>query len=205
MLVSRDRRSLDEMGGYRVGVDGVPTTGWFLLRWLCPDAIPVAMAYDRIAAAVTAGELDAGVMIHEELTYYPKLGLQRVADLGAEWCRRTGVPLPLGLNVVRRNLGRHTLKHICTTIRRSLEYGLAHRQEARAWASRFGHGRASHRARQFEEMVVNDDAAHVPKMSVRVCGCCSLEAADRDLTASVPQLDIIEGTHISTAAAHKSA
>src|SRR6516225_436083 len=103
VLVSRGPCRPDELAGRRVGVGGVPTTGWFLLRCLCPGAVAVEMAFDRIADAVAAGDLDAGVMIHEELLYYPQLGLHRVADLGAEWCRRNGLPLPVGLNIARRD------------------------------------------------------------------------------------------------------
>src|SRR5579864_9401070 len=71
VLVSKDERTLEDLRGRRVGVPGVPTTGWFLLRCLCPEAVPVEMAFDRIAHVVAAGELEAGVMIHEELLYYP--------------------------------------------------------------------------------------------------------------------------------------
>ena len=105
VLVSRDETTPADLRGRRVGVGGIPTTGWFLLRRLCPDAIPVEMPFDRIGEAVASGELDAGVMIHEELLYYPRLGLRRVIDLGAWWCDETGLPLPVGLNVVRRSLG----------------------------------------------------------------------------------------------------
>src|SRR5262249_7767967 len=97
VLVSRRWRHAAELRGRRVGVGGIPTTGWFLLRRLCPEAIPVEMPFDKIGEAVAAGELDAGVMIHEELLYYPRLGLHRVADLGAEWCREHSLPLPIGL------------------------------------------------------------------------------------------------------------
>src|SRR5271165_1662400 len=129
VLVSKEEKSLDDLRGRRVGVPGVPTTGWFLLRCFCPEAITVEMAFDEIADAVADGELDAGVMIHEELLYYPHVGLQRVLDLGAEWCKRTGLPLPVGLNVARRDLGRARLEDICASIRASLEFGLANRQD----------------------------------------------------------------------------
>jgi 1,4-dihydroxy-6-naphthoate synthase len=205
VLVSRDRHSLDELGGCRVGVGGVPTTGWFLLRWLCPEATAVEMPFDRIADAVAAGELDAGVMIHEELLYYPKLGLHRIADLGAEWCRRTGLPLPVGLNVARRDLGRQTLKHVCTTIRRSLEYGLAHRQEALDWVSRFGRGTAGQCTGQFVQMFANEDSLNMPEDVREGLRVLLLEAADRGLTAAMPPLDIVEGTHLSAAPAREAA
>src|SRR6516162_4059817 len=119
VLVSREPRTLAELAGRPVGVGGIPTTGWFLLRSLCPEAVPIEMPFDRIADAVLAGELEAGVMIHEELLYYPQLGLQRVVDLGAEWCRRNDLPLPVGLNVVRRDLGEEQMEEVCDLIRRS--------------------------------------------------------------------------------------
>ena len=107
---------------------------------LCPEAIPIEMPYDRIGAAVAAGELEAGVMIHEELLYYPQLGLRRVVDLGADWCRRHELPLPVGLNVIRRDLGSVEMQRICTAIRRSLEFGLDHADEALSRVSRLGRG-----------------------------------------------------------------
>ena len=82
VLVSKDERTVEDLRGCRVGVPGIPTTGWFLLRCLCPEAVAVEMAFDGIADAVAAGDLEAGVMIHEELLYYPQLGLRRVVDLG---------------------------------------------------------------------------------------------------------------------------
>jgi 1,4-dihydroxy-6-naphthoate synthase len=89
VLVGRDERTIEELRGRRVGVPGLSTTGCFLLRCLCPEAVLVEMAFDQIAEAVAARKLEAGVMIHEELLYYPRMGLHRVADLGAEWCKRS--------------------------------------------------------------------------------------------------------------------
>src|SRR5262249_8356081 len=113
VLVSQRHDRVEDLKGKFVGVGGIPTTGWFLLRWLCPEAIPVEMPFDRIGASVVAGEIDAGVMIHEELLYYPRLGLRRVVDLGAEWCRYHGLPLPVGLNLVRRDLGWELMEQLC--------------------------------------------------------------------------------------------
>src|SRR4029077_3266168 len=115
-------------------------TGWFLVRCLCPEAVAVEMPFERIAGAVAGGELAAGVMIHEELLYYPQLGRHRVGDLGAEWCRRYDLPLPVGLNVIRRNLGKETMQEVCAAIHRSLQHGLDHPAEALARVSRFGRG-----------------------------------------------------------------
>ncbi len=192
VLVGSHFHGLDELRGRRVGVGGIPTTGWFLLRWLCPDAIPVEMAYDRIADAVACGELDAGVMIHEELVYYPHLGLCRLMDLGAEWCRRQGLPLPVGLNVVRRDLGPAAMQRICATIRRSLYYGQHHRREALDWVQRFGRG-AEECTNQFVNMFANEDSLRMlddVRVALRVLFD---QLVEQGLAAVVPPLDVVEG------------
>lgn len=192
VLVSKDERTLDELRGCRVGVPGVPTTGWFLLRWLCPEAVPVEMAFDAIAGAVAAGELAAGVMIHEELLYYPKMGLRRVVDLGAEWCRRHDLPLPVGLNVIRRELRAPAMERICAAIRRSLEHGLAHSAAALARVSRLGRGVEC--TEQFVRMFANEDSVRMPadvRTALHVLFC---QVADLGLSRCVPPIDIIEGS-----------
>lgn len=193
VLVSKDERSLEDLRGRRVGVPGVPTTGWFLLRCLCPEAVPVEMAFDRIAEAVAGGELEAGVMIHEELLYYPRMGLRRVVDLGAEWCERHGLPLPVGLNVIRRDLGNPAMHRICAAIRRSLEYAFAHSDEVLSRVSRLGRGADGDCAEQFVAMFANQDSVRMPpdvRDALRVLLC---QVADLGLSPSVPDLDIIEG------------
>jgi len=194
VLVGKNFTALDQLCGRKVGVGGIPTTGWFLLRWLCPEAIPVALPFDQIGTAVAQGELDAGVMIHEELLYYPKLGLRRITDLGAEWCRRTGLPLPVGLNVARRDLGRPALERICGSIRASLEYGLTHRSEALEWVSRFGRGQAGKCTEPFVEMFANNDSLHMPDDVREALGLLLKAVVEIGVGTKVPKLDIIEGS-----------
>jgi 1,4-dihydroxy-6-naphthoate synthase len=193
VLVSRHYQQLNELRGRRVGVAGIPTTGWFLLRWLCPEAIPVEMPFDKIGEAVADGELDAGVMIHEELLYYPKLGLQRVVDLGAEWCDRHDLPLPVGLNVIRRDLGEECMERICASIRRSLRYGLAHQEEALAAVSRFGRGAAGRCTSQFVSMFANQDSLRMPADVRRGLHTLLAQAATLKLVPPTLGLDIIKG------------
>lgn len=140
VLVSEKYRRIEELAGKRVAVAGVPTTGGALALMFCPGAEFVEMPYDQIADAVKAGRCDAGVMIHEELLFFPQKGLQAVADLGAEWTRSTGLPLPVGLNVAARSLGRDLARRIVHTCRASLQWGLEHREEAMSFAGRFGRG-----------------------------------------------------------------
>jgi 1,4-dihydroxy-6-naphthoate synthase len=193
VLVSRRPQALADLEGRPVGVPGVPTTGWFLLRHFCPGAIPVEMAFDRIGEAVAGGELDAGVMIHEELLYYPRLGLHRVEDLGARWCRVYGLPLPVGLNVARRDLGRPALETICAGIRRSLQYGQGRRPEALAWVSRFGRGAEGQCTGRFVEMFANQDSVRMPADVRQALGVLFCQGVELGLAKDVPTLDIVEG------------
>jgi 1,4-dihydroxy-6-naphthoate synthase len=192
VLVGREPLAPGGLAGRRVGVGGIPTTGWFLLQWLCPGAVAVEMPFDAIADAVAAGELDAGVMIHEELLYYPQMGLHRLADLGAEWCRRTGLPLPVGLNVVRRDLGPAAMRRICGAIRRSLRYGLEHPREALGRVSRFGRGREGRCTDQFVSMFANGDSERMPGDVRRGLEVLFSQVADMGLCDRTPEIDVID-------------
>jgi 1,4-dihydroxy-6-naphthoate synthase len=200
VLVSRRWRSPEELAGRRVGVAGIPSTGWFLLRWLCPRAIPVGMPFDRVADAIEAGDIDAGVMIHEELLYYVRLGLHRVADLGAEWCLRHNLPLPVGLNVIRRDLGRPALQRVCAGIRRSLQWSQEHAAEALAAVSRFGRGAEGQCAERFVSMFANRDSLDMPADVREALGVLLRQVADQGLAVTVPELDIVEPVAATPAA-----
>jgi 1,4-dihydroxy-6-naphthoate synthase len=193
VLVSREPRTLEDLAGRPVGVGGIPTTGWFLLRRLCPEAVPIEMEFDRIADAVAAGELEAGVMIHEELLYYPQLGLHRVVDLGAEWCRRHDLPLPVGLNVIRRDLGLPAMQRICAGIRRSLRHGLEHPHETLARVCQFGRGAAGQCTDRFVAMFANEDSLCMPADVRKALHVLLGQLVDLGLSDRIPAIDIIEG------------
>jgi 1,4-dihydroxy-6-naphthoate synthase len=193
VLVSKHHNHLEELRGLRVGVGGIPTTGWLLLRRLCPEAIPVEMPFDQIGAAVACGELAAGVMIHEELLYYPRLGLHKVIDLGEEWCRSHDLPLPVGLNVIRRDLGESLMERLCLAIRRSLRFAQAHREEALGWVSQFGRGVEGRCTRPFVEMFANADSVRMPADVRRALAVVLEQAVEHGVGDTVPELDIVEG------------
>jgi 1,4-dihydroxy-6-naphthoate synthase len=193
VLVSKNPRTLDSLRGQRVGVPGIPTTGWFLLRALCPEAVPVEMAFDQIADAVAADKLAAGVMIHEELLYYPQVGLHRVVDLGATWCQQNALPLPVGLNVIRRDLGRAAMQQICEAIRRSLRFGLDHSEETLRRVSRFGRGSDGACTEQFVSMFANQDSLQMPEDVRTALGVLLTQVVDLGHKETVPPLDIVEG------------
>ncbi len=158
VLASKHYSRLEDLRGKRIAVGGMPTTGGALALMYCPGATLVEMRYDRIADAVIVGEVDAGVMIHEELLFFPEKGLARVRDLGAAWCEETGLPLPVGLNVVSRRVGRETAGTIAATCIESLRWAHEHFDEAFAFAQQFGRGCAQ----QHIAMFSNDDTACLP-------------------------------------------
>ena len=194
VLVSKEKHHIEDLGGRRVGVPGIPTTGWFLLRFLCPDAIPVEMPYDQIADAVAAGQLEAGVMIHEELIYYPRMNLHRIVDLGAEWCQRHDLPLPVGLNVIRRGLGQDAMQRICAMIRYSLEYALGHSDEALSRVSRLGRGNEGQCTERFVSMFANADSVRLPSDARTALQALFSQVVNLGLCPAVPPIDIIEGS-----------
>ena len=202
VLVSKEQRTLEDLQGQKVGVPGIPTTGWFLLRCLCPDAIVVEMPFDEIADAVAAGELAAGVMIHEELLYFPQAGLRCVVDLGADWCQRHELPLPVGLNVIRRDLGNADMEKICAAFRRSLEYGLEHPDETMSRVRSLGRGSEGECTEKFVSMFANADSVRMPadvRIALRVL---FNQVVDLGLSSAVPRIDIIEGTSRVSLAKH---
>jgi 1,4-dihydroxy-6-naphthoate synthase len=192
VLVSKRWQNIEDLRDKRVGVAGIPTTGWLLLRRMCPEAIPVELAYDRIGGAVANGELDAGVMIHEELLFYPRLGLHRLADLGAEWCKEHDLPLPVGLNVIRRDLGEQLMERMDELIRRSLVFASEHQKEALRWVAQFGRGVEGHCTERFVEMFANQDSLRMPDDVRQALPVLFAEAVAHEVGEAVPPLDIIE-------------
>lgn len=204
VLVSRDLHSLDDLRGKRVGVAGLPTTGGFLARWACPDAELVEMQFDRIATAVQKGQLDAGVMIHEELLFFKELGLHCVADLGGVWTQETGLPLPVGLNIIRRDFSIDASNRLCDLLRASLLFALQHHDEALEWASNFGRGKEAACGETHISMFANSDSVMMPH-DVRIALAHIFQLThDMAITTHLPPIDIIEGSPVSVEQAVES-
>lgn len=154
-IVAREAMDRAALRGKRVAIPGALTSAALALRLHQPEVETVVMPFDRIGEAVKAGEVDAGVIIHEGQLTYADEGLRLVADLGEWWYGETGLPLPLGGNAVRRDLGDHLIRVIAKAVRDSIEYALAHRDEALDYALRFGRGLDRAKADEFVGMYVN--------------------------------------------------
>jgi 5,8-dihydroxy-2-naphthoate synthase len=142
--------------GLRVGVPGALTTAYLALQLYQPDVVAVVMPFDQIEDAVHRGDVDVGLLIHEGQLTYADTGLHLWDDLGAWWLEDTGLPLPLGGNAVRRDLGRAVIDQIARDLRASIVYALEHRAPALAHAKQFNRGIGDERTDTFVGMYVND-------------------------------------------------
>ena len=155
-LVSRGPATRADLRGKRVAVPGPLTSAYLALRLYEADVVPVPTPFDAIEDAVVRGDVEFGVLIHEGQLTFGDRGLHLVADLGDWWSRETGLPLPLGGNVARKDLGYDVLAKISRHIRASIEYALGHHDEAMSHAMRFARGLSHGAADTFVRMYVNE-------------------------------------------------
>lgn len=138
-----------------VAVPGRYTTAALLLRLAMPGVKAVEVPFDRVLEAVAAGVVDAGVLIHEGQITYGRYGLRKLLDLGEWWLRETGLPTPLGIDVVRKGLGRGLAEALAEALRSSIRYADEHREEALRYAQRFSRGLSLEDTARFVDMYVN--------------------------------------------------
>ncbi len=162
MVVARRAMTLDELAAATIAVPGLRTTAYLALR-LCLGVHfhEVVVPFDRILDAVAAGQyegqrVDAGLIIHEGQLTYADQQLKLVVDMGQWWYDQTGLPLPLGANGIRKDLGAEVIGDVRRLLRESIRYGLDHRDEALRHAMRFGRGLDRAKADQFVGMYVNE-------------------------------------------------
>jgi 5,8-dihydroxy-2-naphthoate synthase len=155
-LVAREPMSRQDVHGKRVAIPGPLTSAFLALRLYEPNFVPVPTPFDLIEDAVERGDVDLGLLIHEGQLTFADRGLHLVADMGEWWFTETGLPLPLGGNVIRKDLGENLTKEISRHLRASIAYGLKHRARALDHAMQFARGLERDRADTFVGMYVND-------------------------------------------------
>jgi 1,4-dihydroxy-6-naphthoate synthase len=155
-LVARAPVARDDLRGKRIAIPGPLTTAYLALQLWLPEFVAVPMPFDEIEQAVADGKVDAGLLIHEGQLTFGELGLHLIADMGEWWFGETGLPLPLGGNVVRKDLGDELVRKISRHLRASIAYGLQHRAAALDHAMRFARGLDRAKADTFVGMYVND-------------------------------------------------
>ena len=157
MVVARRPMTVDELNNVKIAIPGTMTTAFLTLRLLLPDGFQYdVVPFDEVIGVVAAGKYDAGLIIHEGQLTFRNQGLHLVVDLGVWWQGRTGLPLPLGGNVVRRDLGPDLMHRISEYLKESIRYSLAHRQEALQHALKYARDMDVSLADKFVGMYVND-------------------------------------------------
>jgi 1,4-dihydroxy-6-naphthoate synthase len=158
IIVSAKPMVREELAGGRIAIPGMFTSAYLALRiYMQPDEPQVeAVYFEDIGKRVLAGDFAAGVLIHEGQLTYAAEGLQMVEDLGVWWKQKTGLPLPLGVNAVKRSLPADIKSKLAAILRESIRYSLEHRQEALDYALSFGRGLERGKADTFVGMYVND-------------------------------------------------
>jgi 1,4-dihydroxy-6-naphthoate synthase len=156
MVVSSTPMKPSDLKGRLVAVPGKMTTAYLLLRLLEPGFSPVVVKFDEVFSAVSKGKTDAGLVIHEGQLTYADAGLKKVVDLGEWWHKKTRLPLPLGGNIIRKDLGPDLISRISAILKKSIEYALVHREEALNYALQFAREMDLQRADKFVGMYVNE-------------------------------------------------
>jgi 1,4-dihydroxy-6-naphthoate synthase len=156
IVVSR-HDGVSSVKGRKIAIPGTLTTAYLALRLYEPSFDYVVVPFDHIQQAVVDGQADAGLLIHEGQLTYADDGLRKIVDLGEWWADRTdGLPLPLGGNIIRRDLGPDMIAKVSKLLHDSIAYALSHRADAVAYAQQFGRGLDRERTDQFVGMYVND-------------------------------------------------
>jgi len=156
MIVARRAYSRDEIKRKRIAVPGTLTTAYLVLKLFAPDSETEVVPFDQIIRQVLEGKHEAGLIIHEGQLTFHKAGLYRIMDMGAWWRRLTGLPLPLGGNAIRRNLGPELTATVARALRDSIQYALDHRDQALAYALQFARDLELPLADRFVGMYVNE-------------------------------------------------
>jgi len=156
MIVSTRALSISEVKRIKVAIPGTLTTAYLALKLFAPGIETEVVPFDQIIPQILAGKYEAGLIIHEGQLTYSKAGLHRVVDLGKWWRDITGLPLPLGGNAIRRELGPETIHNVNVALKDSIQYALDHRDEALEYAMQFARDLDTASADKFVGMYVNE-------------------------------------------------
>jgi 1,4-dihydroxy-6-naphthoate synthase len=191
ILVGRQPVAASALEQRVVAIPGKHTTAALLLRLYVGDPPLIEVAFDKIPHAVQEGQADLGLLIHEGQITYQTMGLTKVLDLGESWQRDTGLPLPLGCNVMRRDLGDATHRALSQALRDSIAWAHANVDEALEYAMRYGRGIDKATATRFVLMYVNDYTAKLGPEGLAALERLFAKAYERRLIPAIPPLDVI--------------
>ncbi len=192
IVVSKSLASDADLEGKRIGIPGEYTTAYLLIRiYLERPFTPVFLNFDEIVGAVDAGTVDAGLIIHEGQITLEAQGYRTILDLGVTWGKDTGLPIPLGLDMVHRRLGDATIQRVARMFQDGIRYSIAHEDEAVEYALPYGRGIDRETCRRFVRMYVNEDTIDMGDEGRRALETLYRRALERGLIEAMPPLDIV--------------
>ncbi len=192
LLVSAEPLSPQDLPRVTIAVPGLLTSAYLALRLYLPEAHTMVMPFDEILPAVQQKQVQAGLLIHEGQLTHREAGVHSVVDLGAWWKEQTGLPLPLGVNAVRRDLPDDLKARIARILRTSIEYSLQHRQEALQYALEFGRGIGQDVADRFVGMYVNDWTVNMGEAGKEAIRLFLARGAEAGIIPPVGEVEFIE-------------
>ena len=192
VIISRKYRTLEELKGKLVGTPGPLTTATLLFRTFTEGIRHIDMPFDTIMEAVDSGSVDAGLLIHEGQITYQSLGYNKILDFGEFWDRETGgLPLPLGLDVVRKDLGMDLATRLSHGLKESIAYGYAHQDEAIPYAMRWGRGIDYTLGEKFVKMYVSDLTIDMGEKGLRGLETLFARATEKGVVREVPEILLV--------------
>ena len=191
ILVAREPIPEREIAERVIAIPGSHTTAAMLLRLYVGDPPIIEVAFDKIPQAVLEGQADMGLLIHEGQITHESMGLHKVLDMGRLWERDTHLPLPLGINVMRRDLGEDVHRRLSQALRDSIDFAHSHVDEALEYAMRYGRGIDKETCRRFVLMYVNDYTKRLGDDGRAALRRLYEMAHDKGLIAAVPPIDPI--------------
>ena len=156
MIVASRNIPVEEIADIKIAVPGTMTTAYLALKLFAPDVVTEVVPFDEIIPKVLEGKYEAGLIIHEGQLTFNKVGLHRIVDMGKWWRDLTGMPLPLGGNAIKRDLGPALINSCCNALRDSIQYALDNREEALQYAMQFARDLDVQQADKFVGMYVNE-------------------------------------------------
>jgi len=191
VIVSRKYRSMNDLQGKTVGTPGPLTTATLLFRIFTEGIKNVDMPFDKIMGAVDDESVDAGLLIHEGQITYESLGYNKVLDFGEFWKEKTdGLPLPLGLDIVRKDLGKEMAQKLSNGLRQSIAYGYEYQDEAIPYAMQWGRGIDSNLGEKFVKMYVSELTIDMGERGKRALELLFRKGVEKGLIPKAPLIDL---------------
>jgi 1,4-dihydroxy-6-naphthoate synthase len=193
MVVSVDPMTESDLDGKRIAVPGRFTTSWLLFQIFGPqDCEPIFVDFDDVGPAIEEGRADAGILLHEGQILYEKLGFHGIMSLGKKWHEATGLPIPLGVDLVSRHIGDELAQKIADASLASINYARDHEDDALEYALGFGRGIDPEDGKKFVRMYVNEDTVDMGQEGRDALKKLFSMAVERGVLAELPELDIVQ-------------